>query len=119
MIDPGLDELTTQIASVLHTSAPRSDLSTMRLIAKFSPTGDAAKHDYEYRDALGRELCELPAAAARDDIYRLTRRHWQRTQDVGQARWYKMDVTVQREGRFAVEFAYDDGYVEGDVLRRG
>jgi hypothetical protein len=119
VIDLDLDGLNTRIASVLLVSAPREHLARIRMVAKFSPSGDTAKHEYDYWDMAGAEVWELPTPAARDDMYRLTHEHWQRTQDIGQARWYKMIVNVQPDGRFTIDFEYKNDYQEGDMLQRG
>ena len=37
---------------------------------------------------------------------------------LGQSRWYKMIVTVERSGKFNVEFEYKDDYQEGDIMKR-
>lgn len=38
-------------------------------------------------------------------------------QNLGQPRWYRMTVTVERSGRFSADVAYQDRYTTGDVMR--
>ena len=52
-------------------------------------------------------------------VRQLTKRHWQLTQDLGQPRWFKMIVTVQRNGKFAVDFEYKDTITDQDMVDRG
>lgn len=47
----------------------------------------------------------------------LTLEHWRLAQRLGQPRWYNMIVTVERSGKFAVEFEYKDDYQEGDIMQ--
>ena len=38
---------------------------------------------------------------------------------LGQPRWYKMIVIVERSGKFSVDLKYKDDYKEGDIMKRG
>ncbi len=54
-----------------------------------------------------------------DHLRKRARDHLKLTQDLGQPRWYKMIVTVERSGKFSVGFEYKDDYQEGDIMKRG
>lgn len=60
-----------------------------------------------------------PSRSAELRIGQLAEQHWRLTQDLGLPRWYKMTVTVERSGKFSVDFEYKDDYKEGDIMQRG
>jgi hypothetical protein len=47
------------------------------------------------------------------------RSQWRLTRDLGLPRWYKMTITVERSGKFSVDFEYKDDYQEDDIMQRG
>lgn len=115
-----LDLVITELAATLHASSPLPDWQQVTLFAKIAPDGGAAGHDYDYRLADGSVNQGVsPDSAARQSIRQLTRRHWQMTQDLGQARWFKLVLCVERDGRFAVDFEYRDRVQDRDMLSRG
>ena len=115
-----LDAVTTELAGVLHRSAPLETWARTRLAAMYAPDGTVGGHDYDYHLADGSVNRSVsPPAADRQLIRSLTERHWRLTQDLGQPRWYKMIVTVERNGKFKVDFEYKDDYKEGDIMQRG
>jgi hypothetical protein len=114
-----IDAAVTELAQALYAASPLSDWESQKLSAAYAPSGSQSMHRYTYVLKNGAtEQGTLPADRYQDKIEELTLRHWQLTQDLGQARWYKMIVTVERSGKFNVEFEYKDDYKEGDILQR-
>ena len=115
-----LDEVVTELAQLLHASAPMPGWRSVTLFAKYTPDGSVSGHDYDYHlDSGAVDQGAAPSREARARINALTERHWRLTQDRGMPRWYKMTITVERQGKFSVDFAYRDVYKEGDILQRG
>jgi hypothetical protein len=115
-----LDAIVTELAKALFTGAPMSDWRQLRLYAKYTPDGSVSGHDYDFLlDSGVVDKGSAPSRQREREIDALTRLHWRRTQDLGQPRWYKMIVTVERTGKFNVEFEYKDDYKEGDIMQRG
>lgn len=114
-----LDELLTKIATILVTTSPADSTKAM-LAARYTPDGSVSAHDFCYqRCDHSLDDVSLPPAAVRSNLIDLTERHWRLTQDLGQPRWYKMTVTVERSGKFNVDFEYKDDYKVGDIMQRG
>jgi hypothetical protein len=115
-----LDNVISDLAMTLFREAPTERWERQRLEASYTPDGGVGGHDYWYELDDGKvDRGISPHASARSAIRALTKNHWRLTQDLGQARWYKMTVTVERSGKFSVDFEYKDDYQEGDIMRRG
>jgi hypothetical protein len=114
-----LDQLVTKIAMTTYESTPVADWSRAKLVAKYAPSGVGA-FEFAYTDTANHvEEGESPDAESICKLSDFTHGHWQMNQDLGQPRWYKMIVTVERSGKFNVEFEYKDDYQEGDIMKRG
>jgi hypothetical protein len=115
-----IDAAISELCTVLYQSVPFDNWGTAKLVSKYVPAGDVSKHEYNFLLQDGSEgLYARLTDAALCDVEALTKRHWQLTQDLGQPRWYKMIVTVERSGKFNVEFEYKDDYQEGEIMKRG
>jgi hypothetical protein len=115
-----LDKVIAALGTELYSCAPIGNWVRQKLIATYTPSADVGGHDYIYElDNFKIEEGLSPGAQQRQIIRALTRQHWQSTQDLGQPRWYKMTVTVERTGKFSVDFEYKDDYHEGDIMKRG
>ena len=115
-----IDSALSALVKELYSDVPISNWRSQRLTASYTPTGNVGGHEYLYVAADNVEHHDVsPGGQARSTVRELTRRHWQLTQDLGQPRWYKMIVTVERSGKFSVDFEYKDDYQEGDIMKRG
>lgn len=112
-----LDAAVEAIAMSVATTFPIDRLRAVRYVARWTPAGDVGSNDFWTIDDQNREEKVSPEIERSIEMYDLSKRHWQLTQDLGQPRWYKMIVTVERSGKFAVEFEYKDDYQEGDIMR--
>jgi hypothetical protein len=114
-----LDTLITELAATLHASSPVPGWQQVTLFAKVAPDGSMAGYDYDYLLADGSVNQGVsPEAGARQAIRQITRHHWQITQDLGQPRWFKLVLRVQRNGIFNAEFEYRDVVSDSDMLGR-
>jgi len=114
-----LDAVIGELATTLHASSPLPDWQQVTLFAKYAPDGSTAGHDYDYLLPDGRvDQGVSPGPAARQAIRQLTRRHWTLTQELGQPRWFKLVLRVDRDGRFSVEFEFKDVVLDSDMLGR-
>ncbi len=115
-----LDPLVTNTAGCLASSVDIPNWVRVGLTVSFVPTGDTSSLECKLTSNTG-ETVEgwYPSNQVLDHLYDLTKRHWKSTQDLGQPRWYKMIVTVERSGKFSVDFEYKDDYQEGDIMKRG
>ena len=115
-----LDALMTDIVTELYQSVPFPDWRAVTMFSKYTPDASVSGHDFDFIRADGSQgLGFLPADAALIRLGNTTKSHWRLTQDLGQPRWYKMIVTVERGGKFSVDFEYKDDYQEGDIMKRG
>ncbi len=115
-----LDAIVTELAQALFTGAPMSDWRQLRHYAKYTPDGSVSGHDYDFLlDSGVLDKRSAPSRQREHEIDALTRMHWRRTQDLGLPRWYKMTITVERSGKFSVDFEYKDDYKEGEIMQRG
>lgn len=115
-----LDLLMTDIVSELYQSVPFPDWRTVKMFTKYTPDASVSGHDFDFiRDDGSPGLNLLPSDAALVRLGGATKSHWRLSQDLGQPRWYKMIVTVERSGKFSVDFEYKDDYQEGDIMKRG
>jgi hypothetical protein len=95
------------------------DVKTLKLFANYSPDGEVSGHNYDYElDGGAIDRGSAPKAAARAAIRALTLRHWKLVQEMGQPRWFKLVVTVDRSGKCSFDFEYKDDYKETDMLER-
>ena len=115
-----LDGAVSEIASSVFQSVPIASWQKAILFAKYTPDGSVSGHDFDYHLVDGTiNQRVIPDAQQRAAIYELTDQHLRLTQDLGLPRWYKMIVTVNRDGKFSVDFEYNDNYQEGDIIKRG
>lgn len=115
-----LDPIVTDTALCLASSVDLPTWLSVQIAVTFVPTGETSSLECALTCASGKVIEGwYPNNEVLDHLYELTRRHWQSTQDLGQPRWYKMIVTVERSGKFNVEFEYKDDYQEGDIMKCG
>lgn len=114
-----LDESQTTVVQAIYMALADRPWRVVRYVAKFTPTADVWSSDYDLIHEDGREEGVLPTVAASRHVNSLAHHHWKLTQDLGQPRWYKMIVTIERNGKFKVDFEYKDDYKEGDIMQRG
>jgi Protein of unknown function, DUF600 len=115
-----LDSVITETAMCLASSVDLRDWRQVQLASTFVPSGDTGSQQCRLIKGDGHQLVGwYPSNAHLDQLYELTKRHWHLTQDLGQPRWYKMTATVERTGKFNVDFEYKDDYKEGDIMKRG
>jgi hypothetical protein len=90
------------------------------MYSRYTPNASSSAHAFDFLLSDGRvDKGASPLNPPLTQLENATKRHWQLTQDLGQPRWYKMIVTVERSGKFDVEFEYKDDYKEGDIMKRG
>jgi hypothetical protein len=117
---PDLDRLHTELAMQVAMAAPMPNWQQVMYRVRSTPGGSARNSEFDFVLENGRiDRGSSPNRAAELAIDHLVDRQWQMTKDVGKPRWYKMVVTVERSGKFTVDFEYQDDYKEGDILQRG
>jgi hypothetical protein len=114
-----MDRTLTEIVGSIYGSVPLKDWQQARMTAQYAPHG-LGSFQFAYTTASG----EVDEGQAPDDhgmleLSKLTHEHLRLTEALGQPRWYKMVLTVQRSGKYGVDFEYKDDYREGDILQRG
>lgn len=115
-----LDPLQTQIVTAIYQSAPIPNWESVKMYAKYTPNGEVGGLEFDYCLSDGTTTEEsIPDSFFLTQLYGLTKSHWQFSQTLGEPRWYKMIVTVERSGKFSVDFEYEDDYLEGDIMKRG
>jgi hypothetical protein len=114
-----LDEATTDVVRAVVAAFENTPWSRICYAARWTPAGDVGADDYWLSDDIGTTTKVLPDLMPSVGVSNASKRHWRMTQDLGQARWYKMTVTVERSGKFSIDFEYKDDYQEGDIMRRG
>ena len=113
-----LDEALTAVAGKV-ARAFDEPWQCVRYEVRWNPAGDTSGDDYWLASFAGTEVKKYPDVQAAVEVSDASHHHWKLTQDLGQPRWYKMIVTVERSGKFRVDFEYKDDYKEGDILQRG
>ncbi len=117
---PSLDSILTKLVTALYQSVPFADWHMVRLFSKYTPDASVSAHDFDFVLQDGKPgLYRAPSNEALGEIEALTKEHWRLTQNLGQPRWYKLTATVERDGKFSVDFEYKDDYKEGDIMKRG
>jgi hypothetical protein len=111
-----LDEATTKVARALAGAFTEEPWDGLRYCSRWTPAGDVGADDF-WITVQGIERQTLPDLAASLRVSDAAKAHWQLTQKLGQARWYKMTLTVERTGKFNVAFEYKDDYKEGDIMK--
>jgi hypothetical protein len=93
---------------------------SLRFTYRITPDGSVSAPDYWFgSDGSHAEVKDYPSDAVHDSVSEAARSQWRLTQDLGLPRWYKMTITVERSGKFSVDFEYKDDYKEGDIMQRG
>ncbi len=111
-----LDTAVQEVGMALAGAFPSEPWKSIRYAARWTPTGDVGADDFWLVGDSGVEQKVLPEISASLHVSDAAKHHWQLTQELGQPRWYKVIVTVERSGKFAVEFEYKDDYQEGDIM---
>ena len=114
-----LDDVLAELAGVLHRASPLPHWERQQLDVRHSPDGGVASHDYLYEladDSVDQSVS--PEAPARQAIRELTERHWQLSRGADGQSWFRMTVSVDRDGHFSAEFEYRSDDRPGDVARR-
>ena len=110
-----LDALLVEVAGLVHGSVPVPSWQSATLHAKYTPDGSVSGHDFDYcLDDGTLDRGTVPPLAAIRQIKAATRKHW----EASSPRWHALHLTVTREGRIKADWAYAEGYQEGDVLKR-
>ena len=115
-LDAALTDIATAVVGVLGNG---TEWRSLRYAARWTPEGDVGADDFWVVDDSGREKKVMPELAPALHVSNVAKHHWRLTQDLGQARWYQMTVTVERSGKFSADFEYKDDYREGDIMQRG
>lgn len=113
-----LDQATTDVVQHAWRAVPPIDWQQVTVRARIAPLGNVASLDFSFRLADG--SMGKGIEPVRDEESRLddaAYAHWRLSQDLGQPRWYMMTVTLERSGRYAVDFEYCDDYKEGDIMQ--
>jgi hypothetical protein len=113
-----LDEASTLVAKATVDAFPNQAWQKVRYCSRWTPAGDVGSDDF-WIELNGEEKQVLPDLQSSLRVSDAAKTHWRLTQDLGQPRWYKMIVTVERTGKFSVDFEYKDDYKEGDIMKRG
>ena len=115
-----LDPLVQDLAMCLMSSVNGFDWLSARLITVIAPVSGVCSQECMLSLADGRNAEGwYPENDFLDHLRQRSREHWRSSQDLGQPHWYKMIVTVERSGKFSVDFEYKDDYQEGDIMKRG
>jgi hypothetical protein len=113
-----LDPLNSQITEHVYSCAPMANWVTTKATLAFVPDGSVGSRTFHFVLVNGTvDKGSSPIRTHELAIAKLAEEHWKMTQAIGQPRWYKMTVTVERAGRSKVEFEYKDNYKEGDISR--
>ena len=115
-----LDPLLQDIAAGLAMSVDGLDWSSARLSTRVAPVSEITSQECTLH-LVNEDVAEswYPENNFLDHLRKQALSHWRSTQDLGQPRWYKMTVTVERSGKFSVDFEYKDDYQEGDIMKCG
>lgn len=104
----------------LHVFGAVPEIAWTRVVARIrmAPSGKATNYQLTalMTDGRGDEGFRT-VSAEMDRLSDAVDDHWHLTQDLGQPRWYMMTVTVERSGKYAVDFEYRDDYQEGDISK--
>jgi hypothetical protein len=113
------DAATQTVVRTLVTAYEQEDWERIRYLSRWTPAGDVGSDDF-WISCAGVETKRSPKDLTQYlSVSRASKQHWDITQALGLPRWYKMTVTVERSGKFSVEFEYKDDYKEGDIMQRG
>lgn len=115
-----LDRVTSELAAHAYAAAPMANWERVQVSLKSTPDGSVRARSYDFLLTGGNlDQGSSPNRDADQRVDAAAESHWRLTQDLGQPRWYKMIVTVERSGKFSVDFEYKDDYQEGDIMKRG
>jgi hypothetical protein len=115
-----MDSLQTNIAACAYKSVPLDGWASLKMYAKYATDGGVGGLDFDYFLPDGTlHQGSIPSFESQAELYGLTKKHWQLVQELGQPRWFKMTVTVERSGKFAVDFEYKDRITDEDMIARG
>ena len=112
-----IDKATTLVVRTLVQAFASTEWTRILYEARWTPAGDVGADDFWIDDLFGKTTKVLPEISTSILVSEASKNHWQLTQDLGQPRWYKMIVAVERSGKFSVEFEYKDDYQEGDIMK--
>jgi hypothetical protein len=114
-----LDALNTQIAQSLFAAPPMEDWMSVKATLAFTPDASVGSQTFHFLRSSGLvDKGSSPRRSAELMVGQLAEQHWRLTQDLGLPRWYKMIFTVERTGKFSVDFEYKDDYKEGDIMHQ-
>jgi hypothetical protein len=115
-----LDPLIQDMSIGLALSIEGFDWLSVKLSTRVAPVSEVSAQECELNLADGKTVEGwYPENSFLDHLRKQALRHWRLAQELSQPRWYKMIVTVERSGKFNVEFEYKDDYQEGDIMKRG
>ena len=111
-----LDEALQEAASALAQAFGDQPWDRLRYASRWTPLGDVGADDF-WLKLVEAERKTMPDGLAESlRVSDAAKRHWKLTQDLGQARWYRMDLTLEKSGRYHADFRYRDDYSEGDIM---
>jgi hypothetical protein len=111
-----LDEALQQVASALAQAFGDQPWDRLRYASRWTPSGDVGADDFWLKLG-GAERKTMPAGMAESlRVSDAAKLHWKLTQELGQARWYRLDLTLERSGQYHADFEYRDDYKEGDII---
>ena len=114
-----LDAVITEIGTLLFAAVPFSEWEAVIMYSRYTPDASTSAHAFDFLLPDGRiDKGASPLEPMLTNLENATKKHWQETQNLGQPRWYKMILTIQRTGKFNVEFEYRDDYKEGDIMKQ-
>jgi hypothetical protein len=113
-----LEQSTTELAKTLYAALEERQSLSVRFVFRVTPDGSVSAPDFWFfAEAAAEGEKDYPSDRVHGRVTDAAMAHWQLTQTLGLPRWYKMTATVERTGRFNVDFEYRDHYREGDIMR--
>jgi hypothetical protein len=114
-----LDQATTALVARLHAALQERQAQSLRFTFRMTPEGSVGAPDYWFLDEGSQaEVKDYPSSPVHRAVSESAEAHWSLTEQLGQARWYQIAVSVERSGRYGVDFEYRDNYQEGDIHRQ-
>jgi hypothetical protein len=115
-----LDKVISEIVAAVYATVPLEHWQSVKLFAKCSKDAGVRGRDYDFYLEDGTvDRGSSPHRGPDRSVDDLLLKHWRLTQDLGQVRWFKMIVTVQRSCKFSVDFEYKDTITDLDMVQRG
>lgn len=111
-----LDEILTQVASMLYQGLSGQDWKEIRYVAKLSPDTKSSIYDVQALPNDGSSARKaFPDTMEGYRIIQLLKKHRRITEAMGQPWWFELRMTVFSDGRFKADFGYRDSYRPEDL----